>query len=236
MTKLGEIRKAKELFPHRDYAKYQGNNLYIWHACVDCGKERWVKFEGNTPKSPRCNSCSRLGERSGKSWKGGVYTDTKKGYVWVKLYPDDFFFPMTRKNGYVLEHRLVMAKKLGRCLHPWEPVHHKGIRYTGIENKGDNLEDNLELSCGISEHSLNHSKGYRHGYAEGLRDAGDKVKKAERERIINKLYDYFGTRQMGMPHGRTTLARSKAKELILGLILEDTGQALKGETNDKPTD
>lgn len=77
---------------------------------------------------------------------------------------------------------------------------------------------------------------YERGYEDGIAKAIPIIQKAERERIINKLYDYFGTNQMGMPHGRTTLARSKAKELIIGLILEDTDKALKGETDGKPTD
>lgn len=71
-------------------------------------------------------------------WKGGRIR-RNRGYVWVKLLPDDPFYEMASDRGYVLEHRLVMARHLGRPLRPDEIVHHKN----GVTD--DNRIENLEL-------------------------------------------------------------------------------------------
>ena len=124
----------------------RGAAYVMWVACVECGKERWVglKRKGGAPISRRCLSCngkySRLnlkGERS-PNWKGGRII-TRDGYIAVALNQKDFFFSMAHKSKYVLEHRLVMAKYLGRCLHRWEIVHHRN------RIKDDNSIENLQL-------------------------------------------------------------------------------------------
>lgn len=81
-------------------------------------------------------------------WKGGY---KKRGaYIAVRMDPDDPLYSMAPKSGYVLEHRLVMARKLGRPLAPTETVHHINGDITC------NVPENLELRQG------SHGKGVRY--------------------------------------------------------------------------
>lgn len=74
------------------------------------------------------------------NWKGGRQRCKRDGYI--RVYAPGHPFAVKATNavgGYVLEHRLVMEKVIGRYMHPDEDVNH----INGI--KDDNRPENLRL-------------------------------------------------------------------------------------------
>ena len=111
---------------------------YVFAACVDCGVGRWVQSHLDEPENPRCLKCAGTHRKKmGKTHKGASKMDVR-GYVKVNGYPD-FFEPMATQ-GWMFEHRLVMAQQLGRNLQRWEIVHHKN------HIRDDNRLENLEIT------------------------------------------------------------------------------------------
>ena len=150
MPTVGEIKKGKDIGK-------TPRNYFLWGACPKCGKERWVQLLKSKDAMHRlCRNCGNLGHPA-YNWKGGRTKDDR-GYIRISTNPKDFFYPMASSikdgYGYIFEHRLVMAKHLGRCLQSWELVHHKGERYPkgSKENKSDNRLENLQL-IGSEKHN-----------------------------------------------------------------------------------
>jgi hypothetical protein len=88
-----------------------------------------------------------FGEKN-PAWKGGVtYKRSKGNYIGPKYVrcPEPFK-SMSRKDGYVMEHRLVMAMHMGRCLTRTEVVHHRD------HNTRNNHISNLEYFPTNAEH------------------------------------------------------------------------------------
>lgn len=105
-----------------------------------------LKREGFTPE----HRYNRARGADHGAWKGGR---VRIGKYWaVMLFPGDPFWEMaTTANGYVLEHRLVMARSLGRALTSRETVHHIN------GDHADNRLANLQLRQG------------KHGIGEAMR-------------------------------------------------------------------
>lgn len=123
---------------------YRPNGVrQMWCACVDCGREKWIILLWGKPRSLRCHSChcrmlhKRQGFENHYAWNGGITRQHE--YILVRLRPEDPLYTMTDAKGYAKEHRLVVARDLGRCLHNWELVHHRN----GV--KDDNRRENLEI-------------------------------------------------------------------------------------------
>jgi hypothetical protein len=141
VANVGDIKTGEEL----------GLNFktqrYIYETCPNCRNNRWVQIQsaGKYPKCRKCINKGKVGENNGH-WNGGRKVN-KGGYIEVLLQPDDPYYPMATKSGYVREHRLAIAKKLGRCLEKWEEVHHKGETFPvqSKQNKSDNIPENLLL-------------------------------------------------------------------------------------------
>ena len=161
------------MFYGRQIGRKPDNGQFYAVTCKDCGCEVWVdKYKMLRPQyTGLCRECSHRA-RSGKGnswWKGGRYTHVS-GYIHVLVPKGDFFRPMADPNGYVREHRLVMARHLGRCLHRWENVHHKD------GNKSNNALENLELTLN-GQHTRDHSRGYKDGFRKGLQDGKGEVRR-----------------------------------------------------------
>lgn len=110
-------------------------------ACSKLLKKRQRKF--------CCLGCINRVHKKGNKyfWKGGKYYTTL-GYVYI-FKPNH---PYRTKSGYVLEHRLIMEKHLGRFLKKNEQIHH----LNGI--KDDNRIENLRLLT-VNKHRSLHTKG-----------------------------------------------------------------------------
>lgn len=184
--RIGEIKKGNEI--GRD-----GVYKYVWAACEGCGLERWVAVLHGKPRIILCRSCSQRRRTrpwgpDNHNWKGGRTTNPK-GYIQIRLEPGDFFLPMSAGDtGYVSEHRLVMAKHLGRCLNSWEIVHHKGTKYPkgSIENRQDNRIENLQLASDLGHNQLTALEKKIDSLVEGQRELKQEIRLLRLENKVLK--------------------------------------------------
>ena len=160
MRKIIDIEKFKNLF-YKENLSYkeisnilgvsiraliscrQRNNLPKrgWSKPPMAGKNHSIKTINKIKQSRKDKN---MGEKHPK-WNGGK-TINKSGYVLIRNKKD----PLCNKNGYNLEHRLIIQKNIGRNLTDDEVIHHIN------GDKKDNRIENL-LILSKSEHSVLHN-------------------------------------------------------------------------------
>lgn len=115
-------------------------------------RQWWIRVKNNPSKLSKTlkkmsenNAKYFLGKTGSKSsnWKGGRYKDKRDGYIIItapKGHPNaKIGGGGGTKTKYILEHRLVMEKLLGRYLNHDEDVNHLNGK------KDDNRPENLRL-------------------------------------------------------------------------------------------
>lgn len=130
------------------------------------GRANSIALKGRKlPESLKKKISERNKGPGNPSWKGGV-RKMPTGYIYI--YSPNH--PYKTKDGYVLEHRLVMENHLGRYLLPEEQVHHDN----GI--KSDNRIENLTCFESNSDHIKYHEQfaEYKH-----KKRSLDKLKKGQ---------------------------------------------------------
>lgn len=116
-------------------------SIYEWLIKFKIPRRRTGCFR-HTEEAKQRMRLAKKGERHW-NWKGGRI-HASRDYMKVLLDKNNPYYSMVRVDGYVFEHRLVMARHLRRPLTKDEFVHHlNGIQY-------DNREENL---CLVNAHS-----------------------------------------------------------------------------------
>lgn len=137
MPELNEIRKSREI-------GYKSNGTkWIWLACPNCGKQRWVPLQKDQPKYHLCQRCQKPKGEANPNWKGG--RSKHSGYILIYA-PNH---PKAVKGRYVYEHILVWERTHNTSLPDGWIIHH----INGI--KDDNRPRNLiALSKGKHHYNL----------------------------------------------------------------------------------
>lgn len=161
---------TKKNYKESPKTQRRGVEKRISVRCKNCGIEMlvWPSRDSRKYCSFKCRNEAMKGNYCGPrgpdkhNWKGGRKKDTH-GYVLLRVnYLSEEEQKLAEKmpthGGYIKEHRIKMAKKIGRPLKSDEVVHHKNgipddnrienleLLKTGTHAKG-NLEDFEMLTC-----------------------------------------------------------------------------------------
>lgn len=140
------LSKIKRLYK-RGYSLRRLGEIFNVHHTTILHRMKKYKVKRRDRSETQTGSFGKKARR----WKGGRILNSRGYYIlYAPRHPH-------ARGKYVLEHRLVMEKKLGRYLKPFEAVHHKN------EVKTDNRIVNLRLFKSHGAHRAFHMKGNQYG-------------------------------------------------------------------------
>lgn len=125
----------------------RNTKTYCSRQCNGAARGREWATHGHKGRAARGPYVPRYGEDN-PAWKGGVMTRSAKGnYIGPRYIrcPKEWQ-SMARADGYIMEHRLVMAQWVGRTLLRTEVVNHIN------RNPRDNRRANLEMYPSNGDH------------------------------------------------------------------------------------
>jgi hypothetical protein len=199
---IGDYRRGGEI-------GLDSTKRYIYHACADCGKTRWVNiYRFGKPKSDICHSCSKKRQlkiyghplkgrhpsketllKMSKSLKGKMTADKNPNwnggrYLTQSGYVEVAIYP----DNFFYSMGRIHAGSVAAYVkeHRLVMAQHLGRCLYGWEVvhhkngiKDDNRIENLELTTKNAHHK-DHSKGYQDGYKKGIYDGKDaRIKELE---------------------------------------------------------
>ena len=145
------ILRRKDRLTGMSVCSYQCNGVLRGQ---DWGKHAYKAAAAITPAG-KASRKQKMSGANNPAWKGGVtYFKTHGNYAGVKYVrcPAEYL-PMARKDGYIMEHRLLVAQAMGRLLQRSEVVHHKD------HDPANNALDNLQLFATNSNHKRHEATG-----------------------------------------------------------------------------
>ncbi len=113
-------------------------------VCPECGVTFPVYKSGRKFCSRECQGVELSKRQLGAGnamWSGGTHVTSAAGGGYIKEKSPGH--PKADASDYVMQHRLVMERMIGRLLETHERVHHKN------GNRQDNRPENLELWTGV---------------------------------------------------------------------------------------
>lgn len=154
VKKHGEVPNKKQIEEDKAMPSTNTYKVYFgttWtNALIECGfKPKKMSSEVMNANLVKARAARVSYGNKGGRWIGGRINFN--GYIKIWM-PDD---PRSTKEGYILEHRLIMSEAIGRPLEDFEDVHHIN------KVKNDNRIENLLLLT-RSEHTILHEKNKDH--------------------------------------------------------------------------